>query len=306
MKKYDMIIVGAGVAGLAAGMYAGRLNLSTLVIGENKGGTIALTTDVENYPGFTSITGLELAKKMEEHAKKFYATIIEEPVLKIKKERNDFIVFTKTKKDLAKTIIIATGTERRKLKVPGEDKFMNNGVHSCALCDGPFYRNKIISVIGGSDSAAKEALLLTNYAKKVYIIYRKDKIRPEPINYERIMKNKKITIINNTNVLEIKGNKNVKSVILDKPYKNNRELNLDAVFIEIGQIPLSAIAKELKVKLNEKGEIIINRNSETNVQGLFAAGDVTDTEFKQAITGVAEAVTAAYSAYKYITKGKIN
>ena len=306
MKKYDVIIVGAGVSGLAAGMYAGRLNLSTLVIGENKGGTIALTTDVENYPGFTSITGLELAKRLEDHAKKFCATIIEEPVLKIKKERNDFIVFTKTKKDLAKTIIIATGTERRKLKVPGEDKFMNNGVHSCALCDGPFYRNKIISVIGGSDSAAKEALLLTNYAKKVYIIYRKDKIRPEPINYERIMKNKKITIINNTNVLEIKGNKNVKSVILDKPYKNNRELNLDAVFIEIGQIPLSAIAKELKVKLNEKGEIIINRNSETNVQGLFAAGDVTDTEFKQAITGVAEAVTAAYSAYKYITKGKIN
>ena len=135
MKKYDMIIVGAGVAGLAAGMYAGRLNLSTLVIGENKGGTIALTTDVENYPGFTSITGLELAKKLEEHAKNFCATIIEEPVLKIKKERNDFIVFTKTKKYLAKTIIIATGTERRKLKVPGEDQFMNNGVHSCALCD---------------------------------------------------------------------------------------------------------------------------------------------------------------------------
>lgn len=306
MKKYDVIIVGAGVSGLAAGMYAGRLNLNTLVIGENKGGTIASTTDVENYPGFTTITGLELAKKMEEHAKKFCATIIEEPVLKIKKEGKDFIAFTKTKKYISKTIIIATGTERRKLKVPGEDKFMNNGVHSCALCDGIFYRNKIVSVIGGSDSAAKEALLLTKYAKKVYIVYRREKIRPEPINYERILKNKKITIINNTNVLEVKGDKKVKSIILDKPYKNNKELNLDAVFIEIGQIPLSTIAKELKVKLNEKSEIIINRDSETNIQGLFAAGDVTDTEFKQAITGVAEAVTAAYSAYKYITKGKIN
>ena len=306
MEKYDVIIIGAGVSGLAAGMYAGRLNLNTLVIGENKGGTIALTTDVENYPGFITISGLELAKKLEEHAKHFCATIIEEPILKIKKDRRDFTVFTKTKKYSAKTIIIATGTERRKLKIPGEDKFMNNGVHTCVLCDGIFYKNKITAVIGGSDSAAKEALLLAKYARKVYIIYRREKIRPEPINYERIMKNKKITIINNANVIEIKGNKKVKSIILDRAYKNNKELNLDGVLIEIGQIPLSAIVRELKVKLNEKGEIIINRNSETNVQGLFAAGDVTDTEFKQAITGVAEAVTASYSAYKYISKNKIN
>jgi len=170
-------------------------------------------------------------------------------------------------------------------------------------CDGFAFKNKIVAVIGGSDTAAKEALLLTEYAKKVYIIYRGEKIRPEPINGERVEKNKKIEVILNTNVIEIKGDKFVNHLILDKPCKGSKNLKLDGVFGAIGNIPLSDIAKSLSVEINEKGEIIIDHHdSTTNVKGIFAAGDVVDTEFKQAITGVAEGVTAAHSAYKFINE----
>ena len=177
-------------------------------------------------------------------------------------------------------------------------------MHYCALCDGAFYRNKVAAVIGGSDSAAKDALVLTQWASKVYMIYRGEKIRPEPVNYERVMANRKIEIIYRTNVKEIKGDKFVNGIVLDSLYKGNSGLKLDAVFVAIGHIALSQLAGKAGVKLNEKGEIMINRNAETNVPGAYAAGDVVDTRFKQAITGVAEGVQAAYSAYEYINKGK--
>ena len=164
------------------------------------------------------------------------------------------------------------------------------------------YKNKTIGVVGGSDSAAKEALLLSEYGSKVYIIYRGEKIRPEPVNMTRVMNNRKIEIINNTNVKEIKGNKFVSHVVLDKPYKGKKELPLDALFVEIGHIPLSELAKKVGVKLNE---IIIDRMARTSVPGIYAAGDVADTEFKQAITGVAEGVSAAYSAYKHLGESEV-
>ncbi len=172
-------------------------------------------------------------------------------------------------------------------------------------CDGPLFRNKVLAVVGGSDSAAKEALLLTQYASKVYIIYRGDKIHPEPINEDRVKKNKKIEVIANTNITEIKGDKKVTHVILDKPYKGSKEFKLDGIFVEIGHIPLADFVKPIGVKLNQKGEIIIDRTSSTNVPGLFAAGDVVDTKFKQAITGVGEAVSATYSAYQYINENEV-
>lgn len=206
----------------------------------------------------------------------------------------------------SKTVLFATGTKWRKLDVPGSMEFENKGVNYCALCDGPLFKNKIVAVIGGSDSAAKDALLLTEYAKKVYIIYRKKKIHPEPINLKRVRANKKIEVINNTNVTEIKGGKLVEKVILDKPYKNSKELRLNGVFVAIGHIFLSDLAKKIGVKTDKSGEIIINhKTSETGVKGVYAAGDVTDKPFKQLITGVADGCTAAYSAYEYITKQKV-
>ena len=209
---------------------------------------------------------------------------------------------------MGKTILFATGTKWKKLpeSVKGSREFENKGVNYCAICDGPLFRNKIVGVVGGSDSAAKDAMLLSEHAKKVYIIYRGEKIHPEPINMKRVEQNKKIEIINNTNVAEVKGEQIVKSVVLDRMYKGKKELELDGIFIAIGHIVLSDLAKPLGVKLNGKGEIIIDhKTSETNIEGVYAAGDVADKPFKQAITGVAEGCTAAYSAYEYITKGKI-
>lgn len=314
MTKYDLIVIGAGGAGLAGGMYAARLGLKTLILGTSHGselpigGVITTTNLVENYPGFIRLTGTELAKHLENHAKSYdLVSIKEETVEKIEKSKSSFSIKTNKNSYEGKTILFATGTKWRKLEVPGGKEFENRGVNYCALCDGPLFKNKTVAVVGGSDSAAKDALVLAEHAKKVYIIYRGDKIHPEPINLQRVENNKKIEIINNTNITEVKGSKLVEKVILDKAYKEKKELELDGVFVAIGHIVLSDLAKTLGVTLNKKGEIIIDhKTSETNVNGVFAAGDVTDKQFKQLITGVADACTAAYSAYEYITKETVN
>ncbi len=300
---YDVMIIGGGIAGLSAALYSGRFQLKTLVIGERIGGTIILADNVSNYPGFKKITGANLFEKIKEHALDYGLKIAETNVKKIKRYKDYFEVFNSDKSYKTKTIIFATGTERKQLNVKGEKEFANRGVHYCALCDGVFYKNKIIAVAGGSDSAAKEALLLTRYAKKVYIIYRKRMIRAEPINLKKVAENKKIEIINNTNITEIKGGKFVNKIIIDRQYKGLKEIKLDALFIEIGSTPVSDLAKSIGVKTNKQGEIIINRDSKTNVEGVFACGDVVDSKFKQAITGAAEGVIAAYNVYRYVNMG---
>ncbi len=299
---YDVIIIGGGTTGFSAAMYTGRLNLKTLVIAESIGGTLAIAGSVENWPGIKKIDGFELAMQVKDHAMEYGCTLVEERVEKIEKISNGFVAVTAKNKYEGKTVIVATGTKIKKLGVPGEDTFANKGVHYCALCDGAFYKNKIIGVVGGSDSAAKEALVLAEYGSRVYIIYRKENIRAEPVNLERVMKNKKIEIIQNTNVLSIQGDTVMTEVILDKAYKGHKTMKIDGLFIEIGHLPLSEIVKGVGVAVNAKGEIIINRNAETNVTGVFAAGDVVDTSFKQAITGAGEAVLAAYAAYQYVSK----
>lgn len=299
---FDTIIIGGGISGFSAAMYAGRLKMKTLVVTKIRGGTIILTNEIANWPGIKMIDGIGLAKQVEEHALEYDDVKVEDrEVVDVEKTGKGFVVKTSDKEFETKTVIMATGAEHRKLNIPGEKEFTGKGVHTCALCDGYFYKEKTIGVVGGSDSAAKEALLLTQWAKKVYIVYRKEKIRAEPINYDRVqkaIKEGKMEIINNTNVVEIKGEKRVNKVVFDKEYKGKKEFSLDGVFIEIGMIPNSQLAAKLGVKLNAKKEIIINRASETNVKGVFAAGDVVDTKFKQAITGSAEAVLAAYSAYE--------
>ncbi|MCR4284452.1 MAG: NAD(P)/FAD-dependent oxidoreductase [archaeon] len=301
-KNYscDVLIIGTGVTGLATAMYSARFNLKTIVVGDLEGGTITQTDEVSNYPGFKNLTGTELANKIKEHAMEYDITILGEFIDRISKEGEVFKAESSTSIFEAKTVILTTGTKAKELGVPGEKELMGRGVHTCALCDAPFYKNKILGVVGGSDSAAKEALLLSRHAEKVYIIYRGESIRPEPVNGKKIKESKNIKIINNTNIVKIVGEGKLDHVVLDKPYNGSKEFKLDGVFIEIGHIPLSDLAKQLKVNLNEKGEVKVNRNSETNILGFFAAGDVIDTEFKQAITGVAEGVTASYFAYQYI------
>ena len=314
-SEFGIIIIGAGGSGLAAGMYAARLGMTSLILGATQGydlpvgGVITTTHVVENYPGFTTLTGPELAKHIEDHTRTYKeVTIKEERVSSVSKSGKGFVVKTGKGEYNGKMILFATGTKWKKLpeSVKGSKEFENKGVHYCALCDGPLYKNKIVSVIGGSDSAAKDALLLAEHATKVYIIYRGEKIRPEPINLKRIEANKKIEVINSTNIIEVKGEKLVTGVVLDKVYKNSKEMKLDGIFVAIGHIILSELAKPLGVKLNRKGEIMINHmTSETSVPGVFAAGDVTDKAFKQLITGVADGCTAAHSAYEYLGKSKI-
>ena len=312
MEMYDIVIIGAGVVGLAAGMYAGRLNLKTVVLGATSGselpigGVITLTDTVDNYPGFKHLTGQELAQKMEEHARDYDIEIREEKATGITKDKkaNYFAVKAEKSSYYTKTIIFATGAKWRELSMKGADKFKTKGVHYCALCDGALFNGKAIAVVGGSDSAAKEALLLANYAKKVYIIYRGEKIRPEPVNGKLVEKNKRIEVITSTNVVEIKGDNLVNKIILDKEHNGSKELALSGVFGAIGHIPLSGLAVKMGVNVNKKKEIMIDRDSKTNVPGVFAAGDVVDSGFKQAITGVGEGVVAAHSAYQYVTKNE--
>jgi thioredoxin reductase (NADPH) len=308
---YDLIVVGAGVAGLAAAMYGGRLGLKVLVVGNLSGGAVTLTETIENYPGFISIDGGELGRLMENHAKDYDIDILPSSVKSIeicsKNKKKHFLVFSGEKKFCSKSLIVATGTEVRKLGVKGEREFENRGVNYCALCDGPLFRDKIIGVVGGGDSAVKEAILLARYGKKVYIFYREEKLKIERENrlrLEREIENGKIVLIGNTNIVEIKGNSFVKSVILDRPYKGSREFALDGLFIYIGNVPISKLVRDSGVKLNRKGEIMINKNGETSIKGFYAAGDVTDSEWKQAIIGVAEGVKAAFYAYQYVESGK--
>jgi len=303
---YDIIVVGSGCAGLAGAMYAGRLGMKTLVLGEMRGGTITLTHIVENYPGFISLTGMELADKLEAHARAYSNVEIKDgKVGKISRSADGiFAVESDAGAYSSKAIIYATGTEWRKLGAKGEKEFANKGVHYCALCDGSFYKEKQVAVIGGADSAVKDALMLTQFASKVYIIYRGDKIRAEPVNYNQVTSHPKIEIIYNTNVTEIYGEKKVTGVLLDGPHNGSDKLPVDAVFVAVGHLPLSQLAKEAGAEIDAKGHVKINRNAETNVPGFFAAGDVTDTRFKQAIISAGEAVSAAYSAYLYLESKK--
>ncbi len=293
---YDTIIIGSGPAGLGAAIYTLRFNMKVIVIGKEFGGLITTTDTVENYPGFPRISGFDLMQQFKAHCDSINAQIVDDEVLDIQISNKLFRVKCGFGDYVGKTIIYATGGKHRKLGVPGEAEFTGKGVSYCATCDGPLFKGKILGVVGGSDSAAKDALFLSEHASKVYIIYRRQEIRAEPINKVRVAKNPKIEVIPETIVKKIKGEDFVTHVV----FQDGKEFPLDGVFIEIGADPASELAKRLGVKTNEKGEIIINTASETNIPGFYAAGDVTQQIYKQAITGVAEGVIAAFSAYTFI------
>jgi len=307
---YDLVVVGAGCAGASGAMYASRMNLKTIMVAELPGGLITTTHLVENWPGIKSISGPDLASALVDHATSFGVPLANERVTDVSMiqpkteggKQSGYIVKTGSNTYKTKTVLFATGTKYKKMEVKGEEEFANKGVSYCALCDGAFFKGKTVCIVGSGDSAAKEALLLSEHCPKVYLFVRGDRLKAEPVNYDRVMaKSDKIEVRYQTQITEIMGTKSVEKVKLN----TGEEIAMQGVFVAIGHIALSDTAKTVGVALNEKGEIMINRKSETNVPGIFAAGDVADTVFKQAITGAAEAVTAAYFAFDYIGKTQI-
>lgn len=296
---YDMIIVGGGVAGLSASIYASRYNMKVLILTEALGGTITQTHLVENYPGFTSVSGQELADALIEHAKaNNVETKLGNRVNRITKEGDTFKVEYGQETYEALSVLVATGTTYRKLDVPGEAEFAAKGVSYCATCDGGFFKGKDVIMVGGGDSAVKESLILAEHAAKVTIVYRGSEFKKaEPINIKRMEATPNIETKFNANVVEIFGENTVTGVKLD----TGEEMAVQGVFIEIGRIPLTSMVDALGVEKNEKGEMLIDDMSRTNIPGFYAAGDVTNTEWKQAIVSASEGSKAANSAFEYVS-----
>jgi len=302
-KIYDVAIIGAGPAGLSASIYARRKNLSVIIISNEIGGEVAESGDIENYLGFKSIKGEELVRKFEEHARKFSPDITFDYIKEIKKDNENFKIVGE-KEYIAKTVIVATGRIHRRLEIPGEKEFVGHGVSYCVTCDAPFFQDKIVAVVGGGNTAVTSAILLSAIAKKVYIIHRRDKFRADEIEVDRMKKIENIELIMNSNVVEIKGDKVVKSIMIKNVKTNEiKELPIEGIFINIGEIANSTFLDKM-VKINDRGEIIVDEICRTNNPGIFAAGDVTNIRDKQIITSAAQGAIAALSAYEYLYKNK--
>lgn len=308
MKKgeYDLMILGGGIAGLTSAIYGVRYNLKTAVVAQSIGGTGNLAGHIENWPGFVG-TGAELLAKVYEQAKKAGVEFVEGEISSIGKIATGFSVEVGEQKINAKSVILALGMQHRKLNVKGEKEFLGKGVSYCATCDGMFFKNKTVLVVGGSDSAAKAALYLSEIAKKVYIAYRKSEMRCEPISLKNLHSKENVEINYFSNPVEILGDKKVTGIILSQESEGknkNITLDVDGIFIEIGAAPVIEVVNSLGVKLNEGGFIMIDRNCKTNVEGVFAAGDNTDTSFKQLVVAAGEGALAAKSAQDFLKFGK--
>ncbi|MEM5871990.1 MAG: FAD-dependent oxidoreductase [Candidatus Aenigmatarchaeota archaeon] len=305
MKKYDLIIVGLGPAGCTAGIYATRYALKTLIVGSIPGGQANEAYQIDNYPGLLNISGIELMKKLMDHVKTLGADIVFNEVVEIKKKENTFVVKTYSESYESKSVILATGSKKRNLNIPGEEEFRGRGVSYCATCDAAFFKNKIVCVIGGGNAAIMSAMMLAEHAKKVYIAYRKEKkdMRAMPSWIEKAEKNEKIEMIFSAIPKRIEGKEKVEAIVFDK---NSEEfkLTVDGVFIEIGSEPQNSLAKQLGIELTKEGKIKVDEEMKTNIEGVFAAGDVTNASanFEQIIVACAEGAIAARSAYQYLKK----
>jgi len=301
-KSYEVIIIGGGPAGLTAGLYTSRSRLHTLLIEIGLlGGQMTTTEVIENYPGFPQgISGDELSRSMEEQAKRFGLEVISHEVVEVKLEGDKKVVKTEESTYLCETLIICTGTEWRKLGIPGEKEFTGKGVSYCATCDGAFFKDSQIVVVGGGDSALTEALYLTKFAKELTIIHRRDALRGTKIYQESVFANPKIKLLWNSVMQEIKGDSVVQSVLV-KNVKTGEmsELETEGVFLFIGLLPRSQFLHGL-VNLDEAGYIITDKNCETSVKGIFAAGDCRKKLLRQVATAVGDGATAAFAAEKYL------
>ncbi|CUB44074.1 thioredoxin-disulfide reductase [Bacillus velezensis] len=301
-KIYDVIIIGAGPAGMTAAVYTSRANLSTLMIERGiPGGQMANTEDVENYPGFESILGPELSNKMFEHAKKFGAEYAYGDIKEIVDGKQYKTVKAGSKEYKARAIVISAGAEYKKIGVPGEKELGGRGVSYCAVCDGAFFKNKELVVVGGGDSAVEEGVYLTRFASKVTIVHRRDKLRAQSILQARAFDNEKIDFKWNKTVKEIheENGKVGRLTLVDTVTGEEEEFKADGVFIYIGMLPLSKPFENLGIT-NEEGYIETNAQMETKVPGIFAAGDIREKTLRQIVTATGDGSIAAQSVQHYV------
>jgi thioredoxin reductase (NADPH) len=298
----DLVIIGAGAAGLTAAQYGARANLKTLLIEEMAPGGQALLIDhLENYPGYAEPkSGFELAQDMQAQAEKFGAEFMTDSVNSLKKEGNTFVLSLAGGGTIhAQAVILATGAKHRTLDIPGEAQFSGRGVSYCATCDGPFFKGKKMFVVGGGDAACDEAQFLAKLSDKIVMIHRRDRFRAQKSLADRVLRNKNIEVRFNTRMLEIQGDQKVRSVVLENlETKQTYQEETDAVFVFVGSIPQTALVPE--AEKDESGSIITDQRMESSIKGLFVAGDVRATPFRQVVVAAGEGAIAAHSAAQYI------
>lgn len=303
--NHDVVVIGAGPAGLAAAIYTGRARLDTLIIERaTPGGQILLTDFIENYPGFPDgTTPFELMERIRQQAERFGAEIAIDEIKEIRRKEKHWQIHGDREEYKAKAVLVATGSNHRKLGIQGEEQLTGRGVSYCATCDGAFFQNKVAAVVGGGNWALTEALFLTRFCSEVNIIHRRDQLRAEKILQERAFQNPKIEVLWDTLVDKINGNERLESLSL-RNVRNDKvsELKVDGLFVSIGTVPNNKIVEKL-VELNEWGEVVVEKNMATNQPGLFAAGDVTDACPEQMAAAVGTGVAAALAMTDYLSEG---
>ncbi|NQU52096.1 MAG: FAD-dependent oxidoreductase [Bacteroidetes bacterium] len=301
---YDLIIIGAGPAGMTAAIYAARRKIDFLIISMDVGGQMTWSSEVKNYPGTNTLTGIELSNKFQEHMKEYKINVKSEEILKLSKKGKTCVVKTKQNKYESKAVIITTGKKPKKLGVPGEDKYLGKGVNYCATCDAPLFKGKIVAVAGGGNSGLEAVLFLAKYAKKVYLMEVNEKLGGEAYLRDKVLVDKKITVITGIKVEEILGKDFVNAIKTDKGGKKET-IKVDGIFVEIGLITEASFTD---VEKNKWGEIKLFRGTKTHnenltsVPGIFAAGDCTDIPAKQIIAAAGEGCKAALASFDYILK----
>ena len=304
--SYDVIIIGAGPAGYTAGIYCSRARHDTLIIsGLLPGGQLMNTTDVENYPGFDEgIMGPDLMLTMRKQAERMNTTIIDDVVVNVDFRAKPFKVLTGSEEYEAKAVIVCTGATPRKIGIDGEQTFSGKGVSYCATCDGAFFRNQDIAVVGGGDTCMEEATFLTKFASKVHIIHRRDTFRASKIMQDRALNNENIEVHWNSVIEDIKGDQKVQQIILkDTKTGENKTLEMGGVFVAIGHEPNTELFKN-QLEMDENGYIIQKQNTETSVKGVFTAGDVHDHRYRQAVTAAGFGCMSAIDVDKYLSEQK--
>ena len=299
---FDLIIIGAGPAGIAASLYAARQNLNFLIISKDIGGQANLIPDIETYLGYHYITGSEIVKRFQEHLKDYNVRFVYSDVKKLEKQKDCFVVRTNITSFRSRVLVIATGRVNKKLKVKGESEYANKGLSYCAACDGPLFKNKTVAVIGGGKSGLFSTFYILKISQKIYLIEENKELTGPEFLIPRILKHEKVEILTNTKVLEVIGNKIVNKLKVKQGNKI-KTLPLEGIFVEIGYEPNLPFLNGL-VKINNKKEIVVDKECSTSMQGIFAAGDVTDINEKQVIVAAGEGAKALMSALTYLAKYK--